>query len=157
MRKLLTVLLVVAAAIPAAAVGANAARSHATTMQAQAARTVRHVTIPDADRFAPFAIVIRAGDSVQWSNNDTDDHTVVSDDPFDSAGHRGTNELLPAGDTFALRFTHPGTFVYYCRFHAHLDAFSQPVAPGPDGGIQDANGNFGTPMSGVITVLPGGD
>jgi hypothetical protein len=26
--------------------------------------------------------------------------------------------------------------------------------PGPDGGIEDANGNFGTPMSGVITVLP---
>jgi hypothetical protein len=44
--------------------------------------------------------------------------------------------------------------VYYCRFHAQLDAFNQPIAPGPDGGVQDANGNFGTPMSGVITVLP---
>jgi hypothetical protein len=31
------------------------------------------------------------------------------------------------------------------------------VAPGPDGGIQDPNGNFGTPMNGVITVLPGED
>jgi hypothetical protein len=27
------------------------------------------------------------------------------------------------------------------------------VAPGPDGGIQDSKGNFGTPMSGVVTVL----
>ena len=53
-----------------------------------------------------------------------------------------------------LRFRHPGTFVYYCRLHAKLDEFNQPVAPGPDGGIQDASGNFGTPMSGVITVLP---
>jgi hypothetical protein len=34
-----------------------------------------------------------------------------------------------------------------------LDAHHQPIAPGPDGGIQDANGNFGTPMNGVITVL----
>jgi hypothetical protein len=35
-----------------------------------------------------------------------------------------------------------------------LDAAYQLVAPGPEGGIQDAKGNFGTPMMGVITVLP---
>src|SRR5205823_6345004 len=150
------VLLVVAVSIPLAAVGANAARGRVETRHAHRAPTVHHVVVPDEDRFAPFAIVIRAGDAVRWFNNDTDDHTVVSDDPFDSAGHQGTNELLPSQGTFVLRFTHPGTFVYYCRFHAHLDAASQPVAPGPDGGIQDANGNFGTPMSGVITVLPSG-
>jgi hypothetical protein len=70
------------------------------------------------------------------------------------------NQLLPGTDsnggvpgTFELRFTQPGTFVFCCRFHAHLDADHQPVAPGPDGGIQDENGNFGTPMMGVITVL----
>jgi hypothetical protein len=34
-----------------------------------------------------------------------------------------------------------------------LDPDNQPIAPGPDGGIQDSNGNFGTPMSGVITVV----
>jgi hypothetical protein len=55
-----------------------------------------------------------------------------------------------------LHFTHPGTFAYYCRFHAMLDDANQPTAPGPQGGIQDANGNFGTPMMGEITVLPGG-
>src|SRR4051812_39431358 len=77
-----------------------------------------------------------------------------------SAGHTDTNHLLPGTTnnsgrpgSFSLRFTHAGTFVYYCRFHAHLDGAKQPVAPGPDGGIQDSNGNFGTPMMGVITVL----
>jgi hypothetical protein len=64
------------------------------------------------------------------------------------------NVLLPAnGGTFALRFKHPGTFPFYCRFHSMLDKDNQPIAPGPDGGIQDQNGNFGTPMSGVITVV----
>jgi hypothetical protein len=58
------------------------------------------------------------------------------------------------GGTFVLSFDHPGIFVYYCRFHATLDEFNQPKAPGPDGGIQDPDGNYGTPMSGVITVLP---
>jgi plastocyanin len=119
---------------------------------------VQKVTVPPEDRFTPFALTIHAGDTVQWVNHDTDDHTVVSDDAFTTAGHQDTNHLLGGnGGTFSLHFTHPGTFVYYCRFHAHLDSFHQPVAPGPKGGIQDAKGNFGTPMSGVITVLPSND
>jgi plastocyanin len=113
------------------------------------------VTVPGEDRFTSFALTIHPGDSVKWVNNDSDNHTVVSDDAFNTAGNQGTNQPLVAGQSVTLHFTHPGTFVYYCRFHAHLDGFNQPVAPGPDGGIQDANGNFGTPMSGVITVLPG--
>lgn len=131
--------------------------------RAQRSRTVQ-VTVPGEDRFTPFSITIRAGDVVRWVNQDTDNHTVVSDDVFNSAGHNGTNHLLVGTDAnggqpgvFSLRFNHPGTFVYYCRFHSHLDADNQPVAPGPLGGIQDTNGNFGTPMMGVITVLPGND
>jgi len=123
----------------------------------------RQVIVPGEDRFTPFAQTIHAGESVQWVNTDTDDHTVVSNDFFSTTGHRGLNVLLPGTDsnggnpgTFTLHFDHPGIFVYYCRFHSHLDTAHQPVAPGPDGGIQDANGNFGTPMMGVITVLPGG-
>jgi plastocyanin len=117
--------------------------------------TVHRVNVPHSDRFNPFAVTIHAGDKVKWVNHDTDDHTVVSDKPFDSAGHKGVNKRLTGnGGTFSLRFMHAGTFVYYCRFHARLDAKNQPVAPGPDGGIQSSNGNFGTPMSGVVTVLP---
>jgi plastocyanin len=146
-RKLLPIIVVVLVLIPIGAIHAGA--DH---------RRVRQVTVPEADRFTPFALTIRAGDSVRWLNNDGDDHTVVSDDAFNNAGHQGFDQLLPAsGGTLILRFNHPGIFVYYCRFHAHLDSFNQPVAPGPRGGIQDPNGNFGTPMSGVITVLPGDD
>jgi plastocyanin len=123
------------------------------------------VIIPQEDRFTPFNLVIRRGDIVKWINRDADDHTVVSNDRFNSAGHRGTNHLLPGTastggqpSTFRLRFHRPGTFVYSCRFHAHLDGDQQPVAPGPNGGIQDpSTGNFGTPMEGTITVLPDSD
>ncbi len=126
---------------------------------------VHEVVIPEEDRFTPYALTIHPGDTVKWINKDTDDHTVVSDDSFTTTDHRGTDSLLPGTDktggtpsTFTLRFSRPGTFVYYCRFHAKLDGDNQPVAPGPEGGIQDAKGNFGTPMTGVITVLPkGGD
>jgi plastocyanin len=146
MRRFLPIVLVAAVLIPIGAVQAGAVHHRD--------RALRRVNVPEADRFLPFAITIRAGDAVLWTNNDGDDHTVVSDDAFNTAGHKGTDQIISAsGGTFALRFPHAGTFVYYCRFHAHLDAFNQPVAPGPDGGIQDPSGNFGTPMSGVITVL----
>ncbi len=124
-------------------------------------QSIRVVTVPEADRFAPFVVTIHVGDVVEWVNKDTDDHTVVSNDFFTTAGHQGTDHLLPGTDSnggkpgrFALKFEQPGVFAYYCRFHAQLDSFHQPIAPGPDGGIQDANGNFGTPMNGIITVLP---
>jgi plastocyanin len=119
------------------------------------------VNVPEADQFIPFAITIHVGDSVQWVNHDEDDHTIVSDDALTTAGHRGTNHLLPglennAGQPgrFTLKFNSVGRFVYYCRFHSHLNGQHQPIAPGPDGGIQDSKGNFGTPMSGVVVVLP---
>jgi len=133
------------------------------------------VIIPGEDRFTPFALTIRAGDSVVWTNADTDNHTIVSNDFFNTAGNQGVDFEIVGTDanggvpgTFTLHFSHPGTFVYYCRFHAQLDADHQPFAPGPRGGIQttkdpmlcDPAGtdacDFGTPMNGIITVLPGG-
>jgi plastocyanin len=120
------------------------------------------VIVPGEDRFLPFALTIKSGESVQWINNDTDDHTVVANDFFNTADNAGVNIVIPGTDnnggmpgTLTLHFDKPGLWAYYCRFHSHLDGDHQPVAPGPDGGIQDSNGNFGTPMNGVITVLPG--
>ena len=128
---------------------------------AMAPHKVFKVIVPGEDRFAPYSLTIHAGDVVQWVNQDTDDHTIVTNNAFTTADHKGLNILLPGTDSnngkpgvFSLRFNRPGVFAYYCRFHSQLDSFNQPIAPGPDGGIQDANGNFGTPMNGVITVLP---
>ena len=124
--------------------------------------TVHQIVVPSEDRFVPFVTVIRAGEKVMWVNQDTDDHTVVSNDFFTTSDNKGVNILLPGTDSnggkpgvLTLRFKKPGVFAYYCRFHSMLDAQHQPVAPGPDGGIQDAKGNFGTPMNGVIIVLSG--
>ncbi len=121
------------------------------------------VTIPTEDRFVPYAMTIHVGESVVWQNTDTDDHTVVSDDAFTTSDNKGTNHVIPGTDsnsahnpgTFTLRFKKPGLFVYFCRFHSHLDSYNQPIAPGPKGGIQDpSTNNYGTPMTGVIAVLP---
>ena len=119
------------------------------------------VIVPGEDRFTPFAQTIHAGESVRFVNMDTDDHTVVSLDAFNTAGNRKLNVILKGTDnnggkpgTLLLHFNRPGTFVYYCRYHSHLDGSNQPVAPGPKQGIQDPDGNYGTPMMGIITVVP---
>lgn len=153
----LTLSLVALATLATLRVGAAAPESGP-----QGARNAHNqIIVPESDRFTPFAQTIAAGESVRWINMDTDDHTVVSDDFVSTTGNRRTNILLKGTDnnggkpgTVVLHFPHPGVFVYYCRFHAHLDADHQPAAPGPQGGIQDADGNYGTPMMGVITVLP---
>jgi plastocyanin len=153
--------LAVVSAVTVAAALTTLFVSSATSSAAPPFRLERHVVlIPATDKFVPYHITVHVGDRVTWVNNDTDDHTVVSDDAFNTDGHHSLNHLIRGTDnnngrpgTFTLRFTHTGTFVYYCRFHAHLDEDSQPVAPGPDGGIQDANGNFGTPMNGIVSVV----
>jgi len=119
---------------------------------AAAERTKPHkmVIVPGEDRFSPFALSIRSGEDVQWINMDTDDHTIVSNDFFNTAGNNGTDMILLGTDnnngkpgTFMLHFSHPGTFNYYCRFHAHLDDDHQPVAPGPRGGTRIPTATLG--------------
>ena len=156
-RRWLSRMVGISAAVTVALIGVSALKAE------RGPKVHSQVIIPGEDRFTPFALTIRSGDFVKWTNTDTDDHTVVSNDFFNTAGNQEVNIVIPGTDsnngnpgTLVLHFDHPGTFVYYCRFHAHLDSDHQPAAPGPDGGIQDPNGNFGTPMNGIITVLPGG-
>lgn len=156
----LALLALAGAAIASAAPAAETARN-ATRDNRGGERTHFQVVVPGEDRFTPFGLIIHAGDRVVWVNRDTDDHTIVSDDSFSTTGPQSLDVLLPGTDSnggqpgqYEIHFSHPGTFIFHCRFHSHLDAFQQPVAPGPDGGIQDASGNFGTPMMGVVTVLP---
>ena len=111
------------------------------------------IRVPMEDRFTPYAVTVKVGTPVRWINNDEDDHTLVSDDAFNTAGNRGVDVVLPAnGGSYTLTFDHAGTFPFYCRLHAMLDSHNQPKAPGPEGGIQDSDGNYGTPMAGVVTV-----
>ena len=145
------------------AAGTLAMAASATEPKARGPKTHRQVIVPEEDRFKPFSLTIRAGDSVEWINNDTVDHAVVSNDVFNTTGDKNVDMVILGTESnggipgkFKLKFKKPGVFNYYCRFHSTLDDEHQPTAPGPNGGIQDpTTGNFGTPMMGVITVLPG--
>lgn len=121
----------------------------------------KEVTIPAEDRFSPYVLQIKPGDTVKWINQDTDDHSIVAIGTFTTSGPKTLNYLLPgttsnggAPGTYSIKFKKPGVFTYYCRFHSELDSANQPIAPGPDGGIQSLGGNYGTPMTGIIAVVP---
>jgi plastocyanin len=120
----------------------------------------KQVTIPESDEFIPLALTIHVGDSVTWTNNDEDDHSIVAVQAFTSTDHRTVNHVILGTENnggkpgvYTLKFNQAGRFLYRCRFHANVNEHHQPIAPGPRGGIQDSKGNFGTPMMGVITVL----
>lgn len=110
------------------------------------------------------------GDIVTWRNNDDNEqHSVTSMDVINSAkAPVGVNHVLTGtGNPFTLTFNEPGQWLYYCRFHAALEAFNQhyrleepaaaattviPKATGPIPPQQEAE--VLVPMMGVITILP---
>jgi len=111
--------------------------------------------------YSPFVTTVYVGDHVTWTNNDVNDHTIVSNDLFSTVSDvTNLNVLLLGGNanngavtSFTIQFNSVGLFLFYDRLYAQLDQFNQPIAPGPNGGIVDASGNYGTPMTGVIHVI----
>jgi plastocyanin len=73
------------------------------------APSTARVSISKTD-FQPTNIVIKAGGTVTWTNNDTIPHTVTAEDmTYDS------RPIYP-GKTFSQQFVQPGTYGYFCRF-----------------------------------------
>src|SRR5262245_18673105 len=65
----------------ALAIGILVILTNTRSFAATPAHRLHHqVIVPEEDRFFPFAITIHAGDSVKWTNMDTDDHTIVTND-----------------------------------------------------------------------------
>jgi plastocyanin len=78
------------------------------------------VTPPTVDikefKYAPPALAVAVGTTVTWVNHDEEPHTVTS-----ATGAFGSPGLVNA-DTFAQRFTTPGTYQYFCALHPHMKA-----------------------------------
>lgn len=64
--------------------------------------------------YEPAMVMAASGDTVTWTNNDSVPHTVTS-----STGLFQSGTMQP-GDTFSFTFTDPGTYDYFCEFHAGM-------------------------------------
>jgi len=67
--------------------------------------------------FKPDTLVVAAGTSVVWTNQDEIEHTVTADSGT-AASFSGV--LSGAGKSFRFTFTHAGTFPYGCARHAFM-------------------------------------
>lgn len=67
-----------------------------------------------SEAFGTNPLMITAGQTVTWTNNDSVTHTVTSDDGVFDSG------LLPPGMSFSHTFNVPGTFNYHCNIHTTM-------------------------------------
>lgn len=68
--------------------------------------------------FAPAALMVKVGTTVTWTNQDSDAHTVTSQDN----GGPLASSPLNTGQTYSYTFTKPGTYAYLCTIHPFMTA-----------------------------------
>ena len=66
------------------------------------------------DAFSPQTLAVTAGQTVTFTNDDDDAHTVTATDgSFDSKG-------LDTNDVWRHAFTKPGRYPYFCQLHPFM-------------------------------------
>jgi plastocyanin len=66
------------------------------------------------DAFAPATLTITAGETVTFTNDDDDAHTVTeTEGAFDSKG-------LDTNGRWRHTFAKPGTYTYFCQLHPFM-------------------------------------
>ena len=113
-RHLLRSCWLVAAAWGGAAAASAAGPANALPAPAPAPH-VHTVTITGM-RFSPATLQVRAGERIEWVNNDLVPHTVTArDGSFDS-------KTIAAGATWAWVPTRVGSVAYACAYHPDMNA-----------------------------------
>jgi plastocyanin len=79
-----------------------------------AAATQGQAVSVKANLFVPAEIIVAAGTTIVWVNEDYDSgefHNVIAED-----GSFASENFAPGG-AFSLAFSAPGTYPYYCDLH----------------------------------------
>ena len=93
-----------AVAVLAAAVAFPAASARAAEMEVKI----------DNFTFAPQRLVVKAGTTITWINDDDIPHTVASSTKLFKSN------ALDTKDKFSFTFTTPGAYEYFCSLHPHM-------------------------------------
>ena len=67
--------------------------------------------------FGPTVAQVKVGSTVTWTNQDTDPHTVTSQN-----GGPLQSPTMQKGDTYKFTFTAPGRYEYLCTIHPFMTA-----------------------------------
>jgi len=87
------------------------------------------VDIPE-DVFNPGSLSVSVGDSVVWTNNDAEDHTVTSGENCIPDSIWDSGDIEPGG-SFVRVFDVAGVFPYYCVYHCAMGMTGTIVAVPP--------------------------
>ncbi|HLJ67574.1 MAG TPA: cupredoxin domain-containing protein [Chloroflexota bacterium] len=93
--------------------GSSPAAPSLYTMRHPAIVANGHGKFPDAF-YEPNPIRVRVGQSITWTNMDSDLHDVTSDSGAFASG------VLAQGGTFTWVPTRPGTYTYSCTLHPEM-------------------------------------
>jgi plastocyanin len=70
-----------------------------------------------------ITVVIGVNNTVIWTNNDNEPHTVTAaDGSFDSGN-------MNPGATFTYTFTRPGIYTYICTYHPWMHGYVTVIKP----------------------------
>jgi plastocyanin len=64
-------------------------------------------------RYDPKVLHVRTGETITFSNDDPEPHTITAKTAFDSGS-------IDPGATWVHHFTRPGTYLYTCSFHPYM-------------------------------------
>lgn len=69
--------------------------------------------------FDPNPVKVKSGDTVTWTNNDSQIHTVTSgtDSSDQNMGKEFDSSMLSQNQTFSHKFITAGEFPYFCQLH----------------------------------------
>ena len=62
--------------------------------------------------FAPATLTVPAGTRVEWSSQDEEPHVITS-----AGSLFASSKVLDTSDSYAVTFSKPGTYAYYCSIH----------------------------------------
>jgi plastocyanin len=86
----------------------------ATALPAASAHVAETEVKIDNFAFAPQRVVVKAGTSVIWINDDDIPHTVAS------SAKLFKSNALDTKDKFSFTFTTAGAYEYFCSLHPHM-------------------------------------
>jgi nitrite reductase (NO-forming) len=71
------------------------------------------------DAYAPNPIEVGVGDTITWTNDDTQPHTATSGEAVTPDGNFDSGIMAPAA-TFDFTFTEAGEYPYFCLLHPNM-------------------------------------
>ena len=130
MRKILTILMLLGVLMLVAACGTTPQQPAPSTTEKEIvssaptaaestsapAVSISGQTYPvviESFKFMPTDLQVKAGDTVEWTNKDSAEHTLT----FENGNF---DQKLPAGGKAIFTFNEKGEFRYFCSFHPEM-------------------------------------